>query len=153
MDEYNKKPLWQWITIYLIIGVLVYGLVYYFALGKKGANDYLPSAVTPTQAVSETAPSTPEAMVEKEVSVTLTADGYIPAVLTIKAGTTVTWTNNSGKNATVSSDPHPTHTNYPPLNLGPFQDGKTHSLKFDTPGTYGYHNHLDASQTGTIVVE
>lgn len=29
---YGKRPLWQWILIYLIIAAIVYGLVYYFFL-------------------------------------------------------------------------------------------------------------------------
>ena len=33
---YSKRPLWQWIVIYLIVGVVVYGLIYYFVLAKKG---------------------------------------------------------------------------------------------------------------------
>ncbi len=30
---YGKRPLWQWIVIYLIIAAIVYGLIYYFFLG------------------------------------------------------------------------------------------------------------------------
>jgi len=33
---YGKRPMWQWIVIYLVIGALVYGVVYYFFLAKKG---------------------------------------------------------------------------------------------------------------------
>ncbi|MBI4090191.1 MAG: hypothetical protein HY421_02195 [Candidatus Kerfeldbacteria bacterium] len=33
---YGKRPLWQWIVIYLIIGAVVYGAIYYFAIAKKG---------------------------------------------------------------------------------------------------------------------
>ncbi len=145
MDEYNKKPLWQWITIYLIVGAVVYGLVYYFVLGKKDGYNYSPATVTPTRTISETT--------AQKNTVTLTADGFKPASLTIKSGTKVTWTNKNGEMANVSSDPHPTHTNYPALNLGTFKDGGTLSLTFDKAGTYGYHNHLNAAQTGTIVVE
>lgn len=40
MDEqkggYGKRPLWQWIVIYLIIGGVIYGLIYYFAIAKRG---------------------------------------------------------------------------------------------------------------------
>ena len=71
----------------------------------------------------------------------------------VTAGTKVTWTNSSGSIANVSSDPHPIHTNYPPLNLGKFDDGGSVSLVFDKPGTYGYHNHLIPSQTGKVIVE
>jgi len=51
------------------------------------------------------------------------------------------------------SDPHPVHTDYPPLNLGTFFDGASLSLKFPTAGTYVYHNHLNPSERGTIVVK
>jgi len=33
---YGKKPLWQWIVIYLIIGAIVYGAIYYFVFANKG---------------------------------------------------------------------------------------------------------------------
>jgi len=33
---YGKKPLWQWILIYLIIGAIVYAVVYYFVIAKRG---------------------------------------------------------------------------------------------------------------------
>ncbi len=31
-SNYGKRPLWQWVLIYLIIAAVVYGLVYYFFL-------------------------------------------------------------------------------------------------------------------------
>lgn len=33
---YGKRPLWQWVAIYLIVGAVVYGAIYYFAYAKKG---------------------------------------------------------------------------------------------------------------------
>lgn len=33
---YGKRPLWQWILIYVVIGAIVYGLIYYFFLAGKG---------------------------------------------------------------------------------------------------------------------
>lgn len=33
---YGKRPLWQWIVLYVVIGAVVYGAVYYFFLAKKG---------------------------------------------------------------------------------------------------------------------
>lgn len=154
-NGYGKKSPWQWILIYLIVGAIVYGLVYYFVLAKKGGNSYNPTnTVSPTisEQTTTTAPASSKTK-PVENSITLSADGYSPATLTIKAGTTVTWTNKSGTMATVNSDPHPTHTNYPPLNLGKFSDGETLTLRFDQPGTFGYHNHYDASQKGTVVVK
>lgn len=33
---YGKRPLWQWVVIYVVIGGIVYGAIYYFAIAKKG---------------------------------------------------------------------------------------------------------------------
>ena len=33
---YGKRPLWQWILIYIVIGGIIYFLVYYFFLHKTG---------------------------------------------------------------------------------------------------------------------
>lgn len=32
--DYGSRPLWQWLLIYLVIAVVVYGLIYYFIFGK-----------------------------------------------------------------------------------------------------------------------
>ncbi len=36
---YGKRPLWQWILLYVIIAAVVYGAVYYFVFAKKGGYD------------------------------------------------------------------------------------------------------------------
>ena len=40
MAGYGKRPLWQWVILYIIIGGIIYGLIYYFVLAKK-ALDYI----------------------------------------------------------------------------------------------------------------
>lgn len=52
---YGKRPLWQWILLYAIIAVVVYGLVYYFIFAKKGSTQ---PYQTPTSSVSPTAAAT-----------------------------------------------------------------------------------------------
>ncbi len=148
--NYGKRPLWQWIAIYAVIAVVVYGLVYYFILAR-GSGSTSGQVTQSPPAISQSV--TPGSTRQSENAVSLTAEGFSPSTLTIKAGSTVTWTNNSGSDATVNSDPHPIHTNYPPLNLGSFSDGGTLSLVFDKAGTYGYHNHLNPSQKGTVIVQ
>lgn len=106
--------------------------------------------------VSRTAPQITESTTQKvsaSSEATLTSAGFSPQSLTVKAGSTITWINKSGADATVNSSPHPSHTDYPPLNLGIFPDGGMLSLTFDKAGTYKYHNHLNPSQIGTIVVQ
>lgn len=89
----------------------------------------------------------------QQVTVALSASGFAPQTIKIKSGTKVVWVNKSGAIATVDSAVHPTHLVYPPLNLNSFEDGQSLSLVFDKPGTYQYHDHLNPSQTGTVVVE
>ncbi len=86
-------------------------------------------------------------------NILLSSSGFEPKELIVKTGTKVTWINRSGKSATVDSDDHPTHKLYPFLNLGQFADGVSIQVVFDKPGTYTYHNHFDASQTGSVKVE
>ncbi len=32
---YGKRPLWQWIFIYVVIGGIIYALLYYFVFAKN----------------------------------------------------------------------------------------------------------------------
>lgn len=135
------------VVVFLILTVLGGG---YFLM--KGNNQIPASQPTqvPTQTVTTTAPTSSS---EKVVEVTLTSQGYNPAALTIDKGTKVVWTNKSGSEATVNSDPHPFHTDYAPLNLGNFKDGEKLELVFDKAGTFKYHNHFNSSEKGTIIVK
>ena len=135
--SYGKRPLWQWILIYLIVGGLIYYAVYYFYFAKKGTTPYGQAAV---QSVNQN-------------TVKITASGFEPAKITIKAGETVVWSNQSDNTGNVSSAPHPAHTDYPPLNLDDIAPGASVSLTFPTAGTYKYHNHLDPSRFGSITVQ
>lgn len=141
--------MWGWVLVVVVLGL---GL-WYFASQQQQSS-------APTQTVSPTAvmkkevsPTGADKMMKKEETVNLTADGFNPQTLTVKVGTKVVWTNSSGARANVSSAVHPTHQLYPPLNLGNFEDGEEVSLTFEEAGTYKYHNHLNPSQTGTVVVE
>lgn len=156
---YGKRPLWQWIVLYVVIGLVVYAAIYYFFFAKKGgynansaSNNYVPTA-TPSSVSPTVTVQLSEASQPSQGTITLTASGFSPATLTIKKSVTVTWINQSGQDATVDSDPHPLHTDYPPLNLGTFSDGQVLLLTFPKSGTYGYHNHLNPSERGTIIVE
>ncbi len=146
------------IIIILVISIAIFGVLLFrkntsILVSHSSPQSFIPtstSAPTPTSVYSGTQnKQQPYAA----YTVTLTARGFAPQTLTIKAGTMVTWVNTSGSEATVNSDPHPAHTAYPPLNLGQFNDGDSLHLLFNKPGRYGYHNHFDATQTGTIMVQ
>lgn len=137
------------VIVIILVAILAGGVFFYI----KKRSTPAPQVQIP-KIETTTAPTTAqENPVATQNLVTLTTDGYSPQTLTIKVGTTVTWLNNSGDVATVSSDPHPTHTDFPALNLGKFSNGQKLTLTFDKAGTYKYHNHLNPSQKGTIIVQ
>ena len=85
--------------------------------------------------------------------ITYTDGGFSPAQVSVKVGDTVTFKNDSTKSVQVNSAPHPAHTQFPELNIGTIAAGESKTVAFTTAGTKKYHNHLNPSQTGTIVVE
>ena len=80
-----------------------------------------------------------------EVKVGIDNFTFNPKVVTVKAGTTVTWTNND-------DIPH-TVANPPKFKSKALDTGDSYSFTFTTPGSYSYFCSLHPHMTGTIVVE
>jgi len=83
-------------------------------------------------------------------------------------GDTVVFDNKGSKMMWTASAVHPTHKAYPdsdiakcetPSQAGIFDacrgygPGELWEFKFNEQGTWKYHNHLQPSHTGTIIVE
>ena len=137
--------------ILLIIVVLVIAALGYALFANIGANEKLENETSMT-----TEPTATESIMmedETEAIVTLDETNFSPNNLKVKAGTSVKWINKSGKTASVNSDDHPTHQLNSFLNLGDFTNGSALEVLFERPGIYGYHNHRNASQNGTVTVE
>ena len=136
--------------LFLSIAVLV--IIGAFLLIDNKRQQMIPVATKQTSVATQPKQiGTPESQLR--VSLNVTASGFDPQTITVKTGTQVVWRNISGRTVTVDSDLHPTHRLYPPLNLGPFENGSSVRLVFDKPGMYKYHNNLDSSQTGGVVVQ
>lgn len=93
-------------------------------------------------------------------SVTIRDFSFGPASLTIKAGGTVTWTNNGPSSHSVVSDAQgafDSGTLAPPMaSMDPYggmSSGASYQMSFSTPGTYAYHCAFHASMHGTITVQ
>jgi amicyanin len=72
---------------------------------------------------------------------------FAPATLTVKAGTTVTWTNKD-------DIPHGIGSANNAFKKGPALDtDESFSFTFTTPGTYQYFCYLHPHMVGSIVVE
>ena len=94
-----------------------------------------------------------------------TDSGYEPSTLTVSVGESVTFMNESGRSLWTASAMHPTHLVYDGTSLGEHcpdatgtafdqcTAGDEYSFTFMESGEWGYHNHLNTSDFGTIVVE
>lgn len=120
--------------------------------------------VTSDQTVETDLPAAP---VESGSVVVYTDQGFAPPSITIPAGTKVTFMNQSTKNMWVASAMHPSHSVYSGTTLsehcpdasgtafdacGNTAPGATYTFTFGKAGTWKYHDHIDASKFGTIVV-
>ena len=86
--------------------------------------------------------------------VTFTDNGFEPSTLTVKAGDTVEFENESGDDFWPASNVHPTHELYPGFDAQKtILDGDSYEFTFDRVGRWGYHDHLNPDIQGTIVVE
>lgn len=101
--------------------------------------------------------------------ITLTENGFSPASVTVARGETVRFINESSRGMWVGADEHPTHTEYDGtstrehcangMNTAASFDqcssvtrGEFWDYTFEKTGTFGFHNHVGASNIGTVIV-
>lgn len=147
-----------WVVLAIII---VAGGAWYFV-----ANNNAAPATAPTTDTTGTVPAA-GTTAGNTVTVLYGPNGFSPSTVTIKQGDTVTFTNNGGDEMWIASAPHPTHEGYDGTTKdqhcvagysgpAPFDQcavGTTFSFKFDKAGTWKYHNHGNASDFGTVIVQ
>ncbi|MFA7310143.1 MAG: hypothetical protein WC050_04540 [Candidatus Paceibacterota bacterium] len=97
--------------------------------------------------------------------VTYNGSSFSPATVTIKKGGSVTFTSTAG-NMWVASAAHPAHTGYDGTSrtahcvagytgAAPFDQcaaGTSYTFTFNSSGTWPYHDHINASAFGKVVV-
>lgn len=114
--------------------------------GSQGPS-YAPPAAAPTAAPI---PMPGSAM---NAAVSLMNIGYHPNAITVRAGTTVMWTNNEG-----NAIPHTVTSGSPNAPSGAFDSGtlnpgQSFQFTFSTPGTFAYFCRIHgAAMTGTVSV-
>jgi plastocyanin len=124
-------------------------LIFALALGACGGSS--PSSPsTPAPTPSPSAPAGP--------TVILTPMGASPKMIQVPVGSQVTFVNQDNQVHEIFSDPHPEHTDCPPINdvgvLAPGQSRSTGALT--VARTCGYHDHGMPTNTlfqGTIVIQ
>jgi len=133
---------------------IVMGLVLAAVLAGCGtaASTTTPPAPTATTApVATTAPtatSVPPTPVSGNVAITIQNFAFNPQTITVKVGSTITWTDKDSIGHTVTSLTGPTSFNSGILSA----PGGTFKFTFTKAGTYTYHCMVHPSMTGTITV-
>jgi plastocyanin len=146
-------------TILIIIAAILILGGGAFALTRKSDNKS-PSTTSSTSSDASSTTDTPTTTTPSQsdnqnsaTTITYTDSGFTPNTLTVKSGTTVTIKNASSGPLQFDSDPHPEHTDDPELNVGVVASGQSKTFTVTTTGSHGYHNHLNDSDRGTLVVE
>jgi plastocyanin len=80
-------------------------------------------------------------------SVTIDNFAFSPANITVKKGTSVTWTNKDSTTHTVTETDGKTGPD-----SGDLATGKSYSFTFNTVGTFKYHCSIHSDMTGTVTV-
>lgn len=146
------------IAIVVIVLLIAGGLVYWYSSAQPSGSAFLAEQSTSTPTVSPATTTTAPAT----VTVTYTDSGFSPSTVTIPKGGTVIFKNAASDAVHVASNPHPLHNGYPATGgcvgstfdmCKSFPPGSSWSFVFTYVGSWGYHNHLNPGEGGTVVVQ
>ena|SRR3989344_5789641 len=117
------------------------------ALPESEPNASMESSKAPASAPKPAASAPAPVTTQPETrEITIASFAFSPASVTVKAGTTVKWTNNDPPHSIVSSDGKFTGSSV-------LSNGGSYQFKFDKPGTYNYICGLHPSMSGQIIVQ
>jgi plastocyanin len=102
------------------------------------------SSSTTTMSMPATTSAAPAAPVATD-RVAIMGFAFGPATITVKPGTTVTWTQQD-------EDQHTVTANDGSFTSSPLITGGTYTHTFTAPGTYQYHCSIHPFMHGTVVV-
>lgn len=153
-------------TLFIIILAVVFSGVIWFLGRNKGEEVSFPQA-TPTPTLLILSP-TPSEATPKTISINMTESGFSPAEVTVNAGDTVRLVNQGSRAAWPASAVHPVHELYPGSSISKcgtaeagsifdacrgFNHGESFSFTFKAKGNWPFHDHLNPSLKGKIIVQ
>lgn len=97
-----------------------------------------------SMSMPNTQPSTQDSPVAAN-TVSIKNFAFTPSTITVKAGTTVTWTNSD-------QDPHTVSANGGQFRSQTLNTGDTYKYTFSTAGTFAYLCTIHPFMTATVVV-
>jgi plastocyanin len=140
-------------TSIIIVALIVAGGIYY-SVSRKSSG---PSLTGNSYQAGTKANSNDASSADKNASqnvVSYADSGFSPKSITVKLGDTVVFKNESSRDMWVASAPHPVHTDYPEFDAKKaYAKGEMYSFTFQKAGTWKFHNHMNPTDFGSIVVQ
>ena len=131
-------------VVIIVLLLIVVGAVFALAGNKK--NDSKPPMDMSNSQTDKSSQSDTKATATN--SVTINNFSFSPNNITVKVGTTVTWTNQDSVEHDIVADDG--------ISDGPKSEllakGKSYSFTFSKAGTYTYHCSVHPDMTGTVTV-
>lgn len=143
----------------IIVAVIVVGAGAIFFVANRGSNSNnktnsttststdqsmnnmdMNNGTSNTTAPTNTTPSTTNSVVIENFA-------FSPSSITVKKGTTVSWTNKDSATHTVTENDGQTGPN-----SGDLATGKSYSFTYNTVGTFKYHCSIHPNMVGTVTV-
>lgn len=149
-EKRSSAPL----IIGISVAILVLAGIAIYALSTQQDEAPATEQTDTTQTTTPTTDTDTDATSEQTMNetITFTDAGFNPGTLTVKKGTVVTVKNDSDTDVQFSSDDHPTHMMHTELNLAVLSPGDSDTFTVTKVGTWGFHDHIDESKTGTLIV-
>jgi len=126
------------VVVILIIGAIAFGL-------SRNSNKNTSNQNTPSSASSQSSQNNQS--LTSTNSVTIQNFAFTPGDITVKKGTTVTWTNNDSTAHSVNET-----DNQKGPDSGDLNPGDKYSFTFNQSGTFKYRCNLHPEMLGTVTV-
>jgi plastocyanin len=134
---------WHWLLPLTVIALLVVAIGSSACGGAFGSHGAMHDAM---HGGGDRPEQTPVVAAEKLVAVEIKNFDFSPRSLTIKTGSSVTWTN-------YDAAPHDATDEAKSWGTPILRKGETSTIRFDSPGSYEYLCTIHPAMKGTLVVE
>ena len=104
------------------------------------------AAALAQQSEQQAAPQPQQVAATSEAEISIQSFQFVPAILTVKAGTAVTWVNRD-------EEPHNVVSPERVFRSKAIDGGEKFTAVFDKPGTYNYICAVHPHMHGTIIVQ
>lgn len=137
------------VSIAIVVVVIAAGLAFFFARKNNATNSSTSTSSSSSQMSNMPANtnSSSNSTAQTTDKVTIANFAFSPASITVKKGTTVTWTNQDSATHTVTE-----MDGQDGPKSGDLSQGQTFTFTYNTAGTFKYHCSIHPNMTGTVTV-